>query len=415
MPRRLGPPGTDMIAPAPATRPADPAGVAFGALLAILAAYQQFKLPPVLPLLTAQFGHDPRVAGGFMSVYALAGLALSPVLGRLIERHGVSGYLYAAFTLFFAGGGLALAWPGSAVLMLMSRSLEGAGFAILAIVGPVLVTGHAGGRLLALAIGLAATWVPVGQLIANIAARPILAAGEWKLLWWAGLAGTAAMAVWATARRRSGQDGIAARAPLSRPAGPGAAARTSRALLVAAAALFCLWSTQFIAYMTWLPSYLVSVHGLDPGMAVLGYTVPIVILLVFNLLTGLAMTRGVPVGPLLTLALAGQAMVWVMLPLTGAGWSGVASLIVYGIGAGIVPTCLFALPNAIEGAGRPGAFATLMTGRNLGVLIGPLLLGWLLSVTADWNSAGPVFAASTALAVGLSAIVARALRRRDAT
>ena len=144
----------------------------------------------------------------------------------------------------------------------------------------------------------------------------------------------------------------------------------------------------------------------------LGYAVPIVTLLVFNLLTGWAMTRGAPLGLLLTGALAGQAAVWALLPVTGGGWSGLASLIVYGIGAGIVPTCLFALPNAIEGAGRPGAFATLMTGRNLGVLIGPLSLGWVLSVTADWNSAGPVFAGSTALAFILSVVMARALRRR---
>ena len=86
---------------------------------------------------------------------------------------------------------------------------------------------------------------------------------------------------------------------------------------------------------------------------------------------------------------------------------------IWGITAGIVPTCLFALPNAIEGTGRPGAFATLMTGRNLGVLIGPLLLGWLFSATSDWNSAGPVFAGSTTLAALLSAVVAQALRRRD--
>ena len=191
-----------MTGPNPATRPADPSGVAFGALLAVLAAYQQFKLPPVLPLLTGQYGHDPRVAGGFMSVYALAGLALSPVLGRLIERHGLAAYLQSAFALFAMGSAIALARPDSGVLMLVSRSLEGAGFAVLAIVGPVLVTGNAGIRYLPLAIGLAATWIPIGQLIANIAARPILAAGDWKLLWWGGLAGTFAMAAWTVLRSR---------------------------------------------------------------------------------------------------------------------------------------------------------------------------------------------------------------------
>ena len=397
----------------PTARPADPAGVAFGALLAVLAAYQQFKLPPVLPLLTGQYGHDPRVAGGFMSAYALAGLALSPVLGGLIERRGITGFLLSAFGLFAIGGALALARPESGIVMLLSRSLEGAGFAVLAIIGPVLVTGHAGSRYLALAIGLTATWIPIGQLIANIAARPLLAGGEWKLLWWGGLAGTAAMAVWTVLRNRAGGPANRTLWQARRPADGNPGERAGRVLMLASAVLFCLWSTQFIAYMTWLPSYLVSVHGLDPSNAVLGYTVPIVTLLVFNLLAGWAMNRGVRVGPLLTAALVGQAAVWALLPVTGAGWTGIVSLIAYGIAAGIVPTCLFALPNAIEGTGRPGAFATLMTGRNLGVLIGPLLLGWLFSVTSDWNSAGPVFAGSTALAALLSAMVAQALRRRD--
>ncbi len=392
---------------------ADPSGVAFGALLAVLAAYHQFKLPPVLPLLIDQYGHDPRVAGGFMSVYALAGLALSPVLGPLIERHGMAGYLYAAFALFAGGGALALGWPESGLVMLVSRSLEGAGFAVLAIVGPVLVTGHAGTRFLALAIGVTATWIPTGQLIATVAARPILADGTWEFLWWGGLAGTAAMAAWTMMRGRARKPASAAPWQGRRDAAEARGDRTRRTLLLAAAGMFCLWSTQFIAYMTWLPSYLVSVHGLDPGDAVLGYTVPIVTLLVFNLLAGYAMNRGVRVGPLLTVALIGQAAVWAMLPVTGAGWTGIVSLVAYGIAAGIVPTCLFALPNAIEGAGRPGAFATLMTGRNLGVLVGPLLLGWLFSVTADWNSAGPVFAGSTLLAAVVSALVARTLRRRE--
>ena len=123
-----------MSRPAKPPPRADPAGIAYGALLAILAAYHQFKLPPVLPVLTVQYGHDPRLAGGFMSVYALAGLLLSPVLGRRIERRGAARYLYAAFALFLAGGVLALVRPQSGLAMLMSRTLEGGGFAVLAIV-----------------------------------------------------------------------------------------------------------------------------------------------------------------------------------------------------------------------------------------------------------------------------------------
>jgi len=47
-------------------------GVAFGILLACLVAFQQFKLPPVLPVLLADYHWDRTLAGGLMAIYALA-------------------------------------------------------------------------------------------------------------------------------------------------------------------------------------------------------------------------------------------------------------------------------------------------------------------------------------------------------
>ncbi|MEE3048102.1 MAG: hypothetical protein VX373_02135, partial [Pseudomonadota bacterium] len=58
----------------------------------------------------------------------------------------------------------------------------------------------------------------------------------------------------------------------------------------------------------------------------------------------------------------------------------------------------------------PKAFAILMTGRNCGVLIGPILLPQLIVLTADWHTAGPVFSAGTALAAVLAGGLALALR-----
>jgi len=53
------------------------AAVWLGTLLGVLAAYQQFKLPPVLPLLVQQYGYGRILAGAFMSIYAVLGLLLS--------------------------------------------------------------------------------------------------------------------------------------------------------------------------------------------------------------------------------------------------------------------------------------------------------------------------------------------------
>ena len=52
----------------------------FGFLLASLAAFQQLKLPPMMPYMLAEFGYPKTLAGGFMSVYAVIGLAMSLVM-----------------------------------------------------------------------------------------------------------------------------------------------------------------------------------------------------------------------------------------------------------------------------------------------------------------------------------------------
>lgn len=57
------------------------------------------------------------------------------------------------------------------------------------------------------------------------------------------------------------------------------------------------------------------------------------------------------------------------------------------------------MPSTILGSARagPAAFATIMTGRNLGVLIGPVLLPLVLTLPWGWSASGPVFGAITTL------------------
>ena len=89
-------------------------GVAFGIALACLVAFQQFKLPPVLPGMIAAYGWDRTLAGGFMAVYALAGLAFSIPIGRAMQRRGILGLLFAALAFFILGNFLTLAFRAKA-------------------------------------------------------------------------------------------------------------------------------------------------------------------------------------------------------------------------------------------------------------------------------------------------------------
>ncbi len=386
-------------------------GVAFGLTLACFAAYQQFKLPPALPVLLDTYGYDRTLAGAFMSVYAVAGLLLSMLFGRLLARRGAVGPILGALGLSVAGSGLVLALPESGWLVLLGRALEGIGFAFLAICGHLLANANAPVRHLPLVVGMTAAWIPVGQLAAMLLAPLGFAWLGWQSLWIVAVLGALALAAWTLALRGSGAVELPAaeeapaqapgQAPV--PALTGALTGARRLQLVIAAGVFMLWSSQYFAYMTWLPQYLVEVHGLSVSMAVAGNMVPVAVLIVTTVLVGMVLRAGVPVGPLLACGLATQAAIWWLIPVTGGGLGGAVSLVAYGIAAGICPTCLFAMPSVIVGQGRVAApaFGIIMTGRNFGVLIGPVLLAQAFKFTGAWDVATPIFGTVTSVALGL--------------
>ena len=403
-------------------------GIAFGLTLASFAAYQQFKLPPVLPVLLETYHYDRTLAGAFMSVYAVAGLLLSMVFGRLLARRGPVAPTLGALGLSILGSLLVLWRPEYGWLVLLGRGLEGIGFAFMAICGHLLASANASVRNQPLVIGLMAAWIPIGQLAAMLLA-PVAFSGQgagmgvgmgggmgWQLLWVVAILGSCGLAAWTLGLRRS--------PALALPGGPGDAepepgrhrdveiSGATRLKLIVVAGIFMLWSGQYFAYMTWLPQYLVEVYGLSVSMAVLGNMVPVAVLIATAVVVGMVLRAGVPVGTLLACGLATQAAIWWLVPVTGGGLGGALSLIAYGVAAGICPTCLFAMPGVIVGRGRVAAPALgiLMTGRNLGVLIGPMLLGQAFKATGAWDLAAPIFGTMTTLALGLGIFLAVSLR-----
>lgn len=164
-------------------------GVSYGIVLGFVAAYFQFKVPPVLPVLLDDYSYDKFIAGGFMSIFAVAGMAISVRVGQAIRNHGAGRYLAGAFALMIVGSLLGLAGPESGTLMLVSRAIEGLGAAVLAVCMPAFANMNAGPRHLPIIIAFQATWIPVGQVSANLIAQPAVATGQWQPVWWAGIIG----------------------------------------------------------------------------------------------------------------------------------------------------------------------------------------------------------------------------------
>ncbi|MEM7169129.1 MAG: MFS transporter [Pseudomonadota bacterium] len=391
-------------------------GIFFGLTIAYFAAFQQFKLPVVLPEMLNLYGYDLTLAGGFMSIYAAVGLVLSLALGKAIERRGPIGLLYGAMVLFVVGNALALWRPESGMVVLLSRGLEGIAFSVLAIAGPVLANRNASPKALPLIIGLTATWIPVGQISATLLAPLALLHFDWRFLWWISIAGAVGLLLWTVCLRwrqpillKAGTAKLEkSEAKTSPPAIDAEVTTYQKRALILGGAVFMLWSCQYFAYMTWLPEYLVDQHGLELTSALVGYLIPVVFVGLFCVLTGTLLRIGLALRWLLIVGLAGQVGCWLLLPFTNSASLGVFSLVLYGVSGGIVPTCLFALPSAIVGQGVSvaRAFALVLTGRNIGVLAGPVLLAEAFKYFGGWGLAVPIFGGITAVAFCLALILA---------
>ena len=390
-----------MSNPATQTSQTNWTGVSYGIVLGFVAAYFQFKVPPVLPVMFDISGYNTIVAGGFMSIFAIAGMLISVRVGRAIRRDGAQRYLMAAFGLMLAGTVLGLAFPESGTVMLTSRLIEGFGAAVLAVCMPAFANMSAGPGHLPIVIAAQATWIPVGQLVANIVAQPSVAIDIWQPVWWFGGLATVAVALWTWwIVKRGTVPGVAhiraARAgDDNAPAQPTHAPLTSKEIraLWVAASLFFLWQAQFMGYFTWLPVYLVDVRAFSADGAVLINQIPVIVLLVFSLIGGIILKTGVGVIKLLTFALALQAVGWAMIPFAGHPVIGLSSLVVWGIAAGLTPTSLWALPSTLVGGHRAGtdAFAVVLTGRYLGILAGPLIAAGMFELTGDWITVAYTF------------------------
>ena len=350
------------------------------------------KLAPALPLMIAAYDYSYVLSGALMAIFAAAGLVLTAPLGRLMERWpGL--ILGSGFATMALGNLVLLVDAEQGAVALIGRGVGGVGYAILALAGPVIANRSASADHLPIVAGLVAAWVPAGQIVALAIAWPFLDAGHWQAIWWAALVltGVVAVCVWL---RRDATLPLISRSPNSTThARPN---RNEWIVLITAAGVFGIWSGQYLAFMTWLPKNLVSEHGLSADTAALINLIPVVGVLAMCVLSGFLLRAGLSYTALFFGATALQVPIWLFAHALDPV-AGLVAIAVYGIACGITPVCLFAVPGRLLGGQRvsPWAFAPIMSGRNIGSLAAPVILGALIS-NDDWTFVWPVFAAITA-------------------
>ncbi len=371
-----------LVQPAPAPRRAWLI-LAVLLLFSVAAPLNQSKVPPILPILMESWGLPVGRAGLLMSLYAITGLLLALPAGFIFHRVG---YRWAGV---LSGGSIALgaalgALSPSINVLLFSRAIEGIGTGFVAVMAPAVIAPWFPHRR-GIALGIWATWVPVGLMTMLLAAPALAGWGGWRSVWWFGcIYAVLTTLLFLLVVRPAPAQEPAAGDP--QPADVGRTLHNPTIWWLGVA--FACYCTAVFAVGTFLPTYLYTVRGVALAQAA-GLTS----------ITSLMSIFSGPAGGLISDRLGSRKRVYlfglvaaaVILPLTGAASLSLLIVLVaaQGLFLSVTPPNVFAAAvetgRATGGSGL--AMAVVMAGQNAGVLAGPLLFGALVESPGGWGLA----------------------------
>ncbi len=377
----------------------------------VVAAMHMGKAPPALPQLREEIGLSLVGAGWVVSLFNVVGGLLGLVVGTLGDRFG-SRRAVVTGLLALALGSLLGTLAGGAAGLLAARFLEGLGFIAVATATPGLIVAATRTADLRLALGAWSTYMPAGSALAMLLAPLLLATLGWRGVW---VAAAGLALLWAAL--------LLARMPADPPGhqrAAGASLLRNITLTVARpgpwllAAAFACYTLQWVSLMVWLPTFLSEQRALTIGIASMLTALVIACNLPGNLLGGWLLHRHLPRWKLM--ALSGLGMIVCMSVIFAQTLpDGVRYLacLVFSLCGGMLPAAVLSgapvvAPSRAQVATTNGL---LIQGSNVGQMVGPPALAWLVTLTADWQS-GFWMLQGAAFTVIALAFAYRAVERR---
>jgi MFS family permease len=377
----------------------------------MVAAMHMGKAPPALPALREEIGLSLVGAGWVVSLFNVTGGLLGLVAGTFGDRFGSRRVVVGGLAAL-ALGSMAGATADGALLLLTGRFLEGLGFIAVATTTPGLIIAATRGSDLRLALGAWSTYMPAGSAIAMVLAPLLLVGLGWRGVW----VGAAVLSMfWAVlllhymppdppAHHRADGASLLRNITLtvSRP-GP---------WLLAIA--FGCYTVQWVSLMVWLPTFLIEQRGLALGTASVMTALVVACNLPGNLFGGWLLHRHMARWKLL--ALTGVGMIACMTVIYGESLPDslrYLACLAFSCCGGMLPAAVLSgapvvTPSSAQIATTNGL---LIQGSNVGQMIGPPAMAWLVTLTADWQS-GFWMLQGSAIAVVVLAIAYRSVERR---
>jgi MFS family permease len=357
-------------------------------LFSIAAPLNQFKVPPIMPVLMATLKVSVGQAGLLMSVYAITGLVLALPAGLIFQ---LAGY---RLTSLLAGGSIIIgaAWgalSGDMTSLLASRVIEGIGTSFMAVLAPAVIAMWFRPERRGAAMGIWSGWVPIGSA-AMLAAAPLLTrGGRWQTVWWSGCvyAVVTTLLALTLVRPTSGSAGRGAPAEgTTAPPVPSTRQVLRHRDLWLLSMAFGCFNMVVLAVVTYLPTFLNLERGLSLQQAGLLAGISSLVSIASGPAGGFLSDR---IGSRKRPYLAGLLLMAVSMPLTVVVAPVGALLLLFiaqGLALGLVPTNVFSAAVELVGGERRGGLAMgiIMVGQNAGFLLGPVIFGALLESAGGW-------------------------------
>lgn len=364
--------------------------------IGVVAAGQLGIVPPLVPALQRELGLSLAAAGTAVSLVTLASALIGLPAGGWCERIGHARALRLGLLIMITSAVLG-AMADNAALLLAARALTGAGYLLVVIAAPSLMTAAAEPRHHAVVLSLWGTFVPTGIALAGLMAAGLDRAG-WRAVFV--IDAVVLVVAFIAARHAAAQ-----RLWLVRPE-RNAALGPVRAAAPLAVAFFC-FALLFLALAGLLQAWLVEQRGLASADAGRIVAIATAFAIAGSLLAPRLLRRGAAPGRLIAAALLLSTAIAALsfnptapLPLAVLGFA-LAFLI-----GGLVPAATFACVPSI--AITPSAIGPLngllAQAGSLGSLAGPPVLALWVDMTG-WSLA-PALLLLAIAALGAAAALA---------
>lgn len=367
--------------------------VAWLALVGGLAIYfvnsaAQQKIPPIMLELNDALGLTLAESGWLMSIMSLLGLILALPSGPIINKLGVKWTTVLAAGIQLVGSLIGTFATDFAVMM-VSRALEGVALGLCNVVSFAVVAAFFPPEKRGLPNSFVTASFTVSVFMMMNVAVPLTDAFNWEGVWWFTdvLSVLAVLAAFFLIPKKSEEMDFEEDVPVEKEKVDLKRLLTNRSVYIVPL-IFVLFNIGYYGISTYMPTYLVESVGAGQAEANLAVSWNSLVGIPAALFIGWLLDR-LKIGNRKYIAVAtmfGLAVCYFVAFIMPSVPAATAMLILMGFICTFIPVTLYTIgPDIIPNAAYAAIILAIVTfGQNLGMTLGPLVVGYIVEIMGDW-------------------------------